>query len=425
MSENHEIRKFECRVRSRGNPQDIEVIHIEAADKEEAVSRLQRDGNLVVSVREPNASNRAVKHSIQKILFESKRQTGGSLFNSVTTRELIFFAVQLSTLLKAGIALVRALEILQKGTANPYFSSAIKQMAQFVSEGHSLAEAIKKYPKIFPWLWMTLVDVGEMSGTLPDVLEEVGQYQEASERVKSKVISALFYPAVLFFIAGGAVLFLMMVIIPKFKAIFESQHLTLPVITQIVLTISLILKNYFLIVAGLVIMSIFIFRAYAKSPLGKVATARSMLKMPVFGNMLMQVSVVRFCRGLSTLLKAGIPLLKGLETASVLTGNAYIQKQVDQARESVSQGHGLGVQLEIRKAFPVFMTQLVSVGEETGEIAPFLKLLADYYEEQVSQLLARLSTLIEPIMLVFMAVIIGGIVISIFLPIVQLSTGGS
>jgi len=418
--------RFECRVRSRQNPQDVEVMTFDAIDKDAAISKLHQTGHLVISVRElPDSATLSQVLAAGSGKFKSfnARKTLPFLF-SVTTRELIFFAVQLSTLLNAGVALLRALEILQRGTANIVFADAIKKMTRTVSEGKSLGVAVREHPKIFPWLWVHLIEVGELSGTLPEVLREVSRYQESSEKIKGKVISAFFYPGILMTVAGGAVSFLLIVIVPKFQEIFASQNMTLPVLTQLIINVSNILKNYTLLVVIAVVALIYLIRLYAISPLGRVAMARFVLKIPAVGGLLLEVAAVRFSRSLATLLHAGLPLLKGLETAAKLTSNAYLEKNVLQVRESVSQGHGFGIQLESKRVFPVFMTQLISVGEETGEIESFLKMLSAYYEERVDQYLSRLSVIIEPVMLVIMAGIIGVIVVGMFLPIIELSTGG-
>lgn len=418
--------KFECKVRSRQNPGEVENILIESSDTEDALARLQRDGYFVVSIKE-KAGSQSLENQIQSLGLQVK---GYSKLNRVlafgkaaSTRELIFFAVQLATLLKAGVALLRALQILERGTVNVRFQAAIKAMAVTISEGRTLADALAQQSQLFPWMWKSLVEVGEMSGTLPQVLEEIARYQEASERIKGKVISAMFYPAILLLVAGGAVTFLLIKIVPKFKEIFEAQGMTLPPLTQLVVFVSDVIRHQFVFVVAIITAVVFFVRYLLKTKNGRFVLHRAFLNMPVFGEMIMQVVVVRFSRGMSTLIKAGIPLLKGLETSAALAGNAYVEARLLEVHQSVSQGHGLGAMLEAKKVFPVFMTQLVTVGEETGEVESFFTLLSDYYEEMVNQFLARITVIIEPVMLVFMAGIIGVIVIAMFMPIIELSTG--
>lgn len=420
--------RFECRVRSRDNPGTLDVIVIECPDKDEAVSRLQRDGYVVVSVSESREQEK-FQEKLRKFQGKGKKEEYRGrwyipFLQPVTTRELIFFAVQLSTLLKSGVALLRSLEILQKGTPNIYFRLIIGKIQKKISEGHSLGLALKDHEKVFPWVWRTLVDVGEMSGTLPAVLLEISRYQESAERIRGKVISAMTYPAILMLAAGGAVTFLLTFIVPKFEEIFASQSMTLPSLTSGVIQVSRIMRSGFIPIAILVIAAVMGLRFFLSTPPGRYLFGRLILKIPVFGALSLDIASVRFARGMSTLLHAGIPLLKGLETAGPLCGNAFIEAEIKNVQEAVSQGHGLGIQLEVKKVFPVFMTQLISVGEETGEIESFLRLLADYYEQCVDQFLSRLSVLLEPIMLLIMAAVIGTVVVSMFLPIIQLSTGG-
>lgn len=428
MTEENAIFRFECRVRSRDNPGTMDVIVINAPDKDEAVSRMQRQGYVIVSINEVREHEK-IQEKLKKLQNRGQKEEFRGrwyvpLVNPVTTRELIFFAVQLSTLLKSGVALLRALEILEKGTPNIYFRMVLKKIHKKVSEGHSLNVAIREHQRVMPKVWCHLIEVGEMSGTLPAVLTEVAHYQEASERIKGKVISALTYPAILLCAAVGAVTYLMAFVIPKFSQIFITQNMQLPVLTQVVISVSNVIRGGFIpIFILLVVVGFFLGRFLATQP-GRYLVSGILLRTPIFGELSIEVACVRFARGLATLLHAGIPLLKALESAGPLCGNAFIEAEVNTVREAVAQGHGLGIQLEAKKVLPVFMTQLISVGEETGEIESFLRMLSDYYEERVDQFLTRLSVLIEPVMLVVMAGVIGTIVISMFLPIIKLSTGG-
>ena len=347
-----------------------------------------------------------------------------SLFQRVTTREVIFFAVQLSTLLKAGIPILRSLEIIERGIVNPLFLRVIINLRKKISGGGAFSKALRDYPNVFPWIWASLVEVGEATGKLPDCLEEIAHYQESTARIKQKVVTAFFYPGVLTVAVIAALTFLMLFIIPKFSEIFIAQKMTLPLITQIVIGISDIFRKQFVWVAGLVALALAFIIYTKKIPAIKISYDRMALGMPVFGPILMQVSVVRFTRSLGTLLRSGVQILQALEICGRLVDNRFIESGVKQVAQQVKSGQGLGSQLEARKIFPVFMTQLVTVGEESGQLDRFLDLLANYYEEQVDTFLARLTTLMEPVLLVFMGAVIGTIVISMFLPIIDLSTKG-
>lgn len=418
---------FECRIRPRDFPHKSQTVILHAQSQELAVQQLLAQGHVVISVRVFDPMAKSLKGRILSALQPSGRvshEVSFSFLNHVSTRELIFFAVQLSTLLKAGIALLRALEIIRRGTANPYFQKVIASLGQDVSSGAPLSLGLEKHKKVFPWVWINLVKVGETTGKLPEVLEEIAHYQEASERIKSKVISAFFYPGILTVAVIAALTFLLIFIIPKFEEIFKSQDMSLPVITQIVISASNIVRFQFPFLVVIVVGIVVSLHYLKKTPAGRIGYDHFRLRAPVFGDLLVQVGAVRFSRSLSTLLKAGVQILQGLEISGKLVENHFLESKLKEVSLAVRGGKGLGGQIEAKKIFPVFMTQLISVGEESGQLERFLELIANFYEDCVDTFLTRLSTLLEPILLLFMGGVIGTIVVSMFLPIIQLSTGG-
>lgn len=410
---------------------------------EEVIQKLHREGYLVINAEHFTGGQggllwkligrrRAItpesplgtegEKSDFSLLAGGKSVSRFQLFGHVSARELISFAVQLSALLKAGVPLIRSLQVVQKGTKNKYFKSVFGNLIEQVSGGFSLSHAIGEYRNVFPSVWMNLVEVGEASGNLPNVLDEIAHYQEAIQRIKSKVISALFYPSILILFATCAVGFLLLKIIPKFEEIFVSLNAKLPTITEWVIIASKLLRNYFpifivLIVAGIVGA---IFANRTKT--GKVIFDFLKLQLPIMGQLILQVSIVRFTRSFRTLMKAGVPILQSLEIAGRLAENAVMEEAITEAREAIRGGRGLGVQLEAAGLFPVFMTQLVSVGEEAGELERFLEIIANYYEERVDTFLSRLSTMLEPLLLIVVGAVIGVIVVAMFLPIMEIST---
>ncbi|MFH0986211.1 MAG: type II secretion system F family protein, partial [Candidatus Omnitrophota bacterium] len=358
-------------------------------------------------------------------LTSSEKKSGkvsASLTDHVSTRETIFFGVQLSTLLKAGIPLLRSLEIIHRGIANQYFRKVIQHMRKRITDGGTFSHALRIYPHVFPWIWVNLVEVGEATGKLPDCLEEIVHYQDASARLKSKVITAFFYPGILTFAVISALTFLLLYIVPKFSAIFIAQKMPLPVLTQIVVSISDILRFNFPWVAGAIVAMVVAVVYTSRVPSVKMSYDKMALQAPLFGAIMLQVAVVRFTRSLGTLLRAGVQILQALEIAGRLVENVFLEAGIKRVILQVRGGQGLGVQLEARKVFPPFMTQLITIGEESGQLDRFLDLLSNYYEEQVDAFLARLTTLLEPLLLIFMGGVIGVIVVSMFLPIVELST---
>jgi len=419
---------FQAHVRMRDRPDEAKVVTLEAENAELAVHRLIAQGYMVVEISEYGKRKSDLQSFFSLSLTPPPGKGNGGIFATafqiVTTREIIFFAVQLSTLLKAGIPLLRALEIIEKGITNVYFRKVINALNKKVSEGGSFSNALRDYKKVFPWIWVNLVEVGEATGKLPECLVEIAHYQESTARIQQKVITAFFYPGVLTLAVVGALTFLMLFVIPKFSAIFIAQKMTLPVLTQIVVGISDILRQHFAYAAGVVALAVIALIYTSKIPAIKMEYDRWVLRAPLFGPILMQVAVVRFTRSLGTLLRSGVQILQALEISGKLIENQALEAGVKQVAQKVKSGQGLGSQLEVRKIFPVFVTQLISVGEESGQLDRFLDLLSNYYEEQVDTFLARLTTLLEPVMLIVMGGVIGTIVISMFLPIIELSTGG-
>ncbi len=420
-------RSFVCHVRLRDHPAEAKILTVEAPTKDIAIQKLIAQGYMVVEVREQGKKKGGFQNIFSTQTASSDKRSkkiSFSFSNRVTARETIFFAIQLSTLLKAGIPLLRSLEIIEKGITNLFFRQVIQYLRKRVSEGGTFSKALQNYPQVFPWIWANLVEVGEATGKLPECLEEIAHYQESAARIKQKVVTAFFYPGVLTAAVLVALTFLLLFIVPKFSAIFLAQKMTLPVLTRIVITASDILRMHFLWVAGVVVAAVIAFIYTKRSPSIKTTYDRIVLGTPLFGSILLQVAVIRFTRSLGTLLRAGVQILQALEIAGRLVENSFIEAGIKRVAQQVRGGQGLGVQLEARKIFPVFMTQLITVGEESGQLDRFLDLLSNYYEEQVDTFLARLTTLLEPILLVFMGGVIGTIVVSMFLPIIELSTKG-
>ncbi len=416
---------FKCRVRSRDLPQEEKTIVLVAANKDEVVQRLLTQGYVVLSVEKVASGGERFRNAFSFQTAFSQKGKGLSLFRSVSTRELIFFAIQLATLLKAGVPLLRALEIIRKGAANPYLQEILFAVQKKVSGGSTLCVALKDYPNIFPWVWINLVEVGEATGKLPECLEDVAHYQEAASQIKSKVVTAFFYPGILTAAVMGAMAFLLIVIVPKFSVIFKQQHMTLPALTQVVIGFSDIICNQTLSLGIFVAIVIGGFIFVTKSPRLRPSYDLFRLGLPVFGTLLVQVAVVRFSRSLRTLLRSSVPILQALEISGKLVENKFLEGKIKEVATAVKSGQGLGLQLESKKVFPVFMTQLLTVGEESGQLERFLDLIAQYYEESVDTFLARLTTLLEPFLLIFMGAMIGTVVISMFLPIIELSTRGA
>lgn len=419
--------KFKCHVRPRDLPDQDKTLILEAPSKDEAVQRLLSQGYIILSVEKAGSGGGGSFQNIfsfQAGLSQKGKSKGLSFFQSVAPRELIFFAIQLATLLKAGVPLLRALEIIRRGTANPFFQEILASLNKKISEGSTLSNALRNYSNIFPWVWINLVEVGEATGKLPECLEDVAHYQESSLQIKSKVMTAFFYPAILTTAVIAAVTFLLIFIVPKFQATFEQQHMKLPALTQIVITLSDMVRHQTLTLGIFFASLITVIIVFQKSANLRIYYDTFRLGFPIFGKLLIQVSVVRFSRALKTLLRSSVPILQALDVSGRLIENKFLEQKINEVAHAVKSGQGLGAQLESKKVFPVFMTQLIAVGEESGQLERFLNLIADYYEESVDTFLARLTSMLEPVLLVVMGCVIGVIVISMFLPIIEMSTRG-
>ncbi|MFH0985890.1 MAG: type II secretion system F family protein [Candidatus Omnitrophota bacterium] len=414
---------FNCSVRLRDAPTQIKVLTLEATTRDAAIQKLLAQGYMVIDVQEHGKKRGLGGLFSNKTSLSEKSgdRAVPAFLEGVSSRETIFLGIQLATLLKSGIPLVRSLDIIQRGLGNKYFQKVLRHVRKRITEGSTLSHALRYYPKVFTWIWVNLVEVGEATGKLPECLEEIAHYQEATARLKSKVITAFFYPGILTVAVVSALSFLLLFIVPKFAAIFVAQKLALPVLTQIVIAASNVLRYHFLWLAGSITATTIVLIYMGRVPSIKMAYDKIALEMPVFGKMSIEVAVTRFSRSMGTLLRAGVQILQALEIAGRLLNNVYLEEGIKRVVTQVRSGQGLGVQLEARKIFPVFMTQLISVGEESGQLDRFLDLLSNFYEEQVDAFLARLTTLLEPLLLVFMGGVIGVIVVSMFLPIVELS----
>ncbi len=437
--------KYQCRVRKRNNPTQIETIVFEAKSPETLLSQLQRDGYLVISISPITSVSEQVKEfpiflDRAKIFLgwqnkrgsaadirsakaaKQKEISGAQLFNPVSTHEQITFATQLAALVEGGVPLLKALEIVKNGTKNKRFVRALDHCIDVVRSGLSFSHAIRNLPSIFPTVWVRLTEAGEKSGTFSKSLYEVAKYQESAARVKGKVVTAFIYPALLFTLSIAVLTFFLVVIIPKFEGVFKNFNVELPAVTKLVIMASNFVRHSFLLViAGAILFGIGIV-LLKKSARGKLVLDTIQLKLPLFGMFVLEVSLLRFARSLGTMLRAGVPIMEALEISARLAENLVIENAIAVVREGIQQGKSLSTGFNSEALFPPFFSQLVGAGEESGQLDRFLALTADYYEEHVNTLLARLTVLLEPMILIVVGSIIGVIVVATILPIVVLST---
>jgi type IV pilus assembly protein PilC len=352
---------------------------------------------------------------------------GGSaakLNKRVKTAELLVFTRQLSTIVSAGLPLLQGLDILADQTDDPNFGAVIDAIAQEVESGETFSDALKKFPKAFPDLYVSMVRSGEASGDLDGVLLQLADYLEASEELKRRIKSAMTYPVVAFgmiiLIAGGLIVF----VVPQFAEIFGSFGRDLPAPTQILIMVSNFLRSWYaiptMIVVGVVVF--FAVRMYGATETGKYNLDKMRLRMPIFGNLLRKVAISRFTRTLSTLTRSGVAILQALEITERTAGNEVFAKAVREAADSVRNGDTLADPLMRSEVFPAMVTRMIGVGEKTGALEIMLAKIADFYDAEVKAMVDSLTSLIEPILIGMMGVVVGGIVIALFMPILQLSS---
>lgn len=340
----------------------------------------------------------------------------------VKGKEVAIFTRQLATMLESGLPLVQALEALASQQKNPYFRKVIRKIKTSVESGSSLAESLREFPKIFDELYYQMVNAGEAGGNLDEILKRLATYQEKILAIKAKIRQAMMYPAVIIFVTIVVLSIIMVYVIPKFAQMFAEAGQALPLPTQIVIAASTITKKYFpFFIAGLIGFIIIIRRLY-RTEKGRYKIDKLLLRFPLFGDLLHKSALARFSRTLSSLIASGVPLLQGLSIAGKVSGNRVIEKVVEEVRLSVSEGQSIAEPMAVSGYFPHIVTQMISVGEATGALEQMLDKVADFYEDEVDRTVDTISTLIEPILIVFLGGIIGGIIISLYLPIFKLAS---
>jgi len=334
--------------------------------------------------------------------------------------DLVIFSRQLATMVDAGIPLVGALDALQDQMEKEGFKNIVRKVRDQVEGGLSLSEALSKQPNVFSPFFINMVRAGESSGDLDEILDRVAIYMEKTIALIRKVKSSLIYPAVVIFMAIAITTFLIIFVVPTFKSIFATIGVELPLPTQILIAISDIMRKWILLVIITLAVFIFALSRVIKTERGALAWDRMMLKLPVLGVLLRKVAVARFARTLSTLQKSGVSILTALEIVGKTSGNKVIEMAVIQTKLSIKEGESIAQPLAASKVFPPMVTRMISVGEQTGKLEEMLSKIADFYESEVDAAVSGLTSLIEPLIIAFLGIVVGGIVISMFLPIVKL-----
>lgn len=340
----------------------------------------------------------------------------------VKQRAIAIFTRQLATMIDAGLPLVQSLDVLSSQQEDKTFKKIIREIREDVEGGSTFAGALRKHPDTFNELYTNLVVAGEEGGILDNILIRLANYIEKAEALKKKVKSALVYPGVIVTVAVLVVMILMIFVIPVFETMFKSAGQSLPLPTLIVLSISKFIKKYILLFIPAVILFIYLFRRFYRTEYGRTLVDRLLLKLPVFGILLKKVSVARFARTLGTLVSSGVPILDGLSIVSKTAGNRTIETAILNARASIKEGETISEPLNRSGIFPPMVIQMISVGESTGALDSMLSKIADFFEEEVDIAVGNLTSLLEPFLMIFLGVVIGGVVVSMYLPIFQMAS---
>ncbi|MCI0484620.1 MAG: type II secretion system F family protein [candidate division NC10 bacterium] len=378
---------------------------MEAASREAVVAQLRRQQVMATAVT-PKAREIDIKVP--------------GLGAKVGDKDLAVVTRQLATMIDAGLPLVQCLEILSQQQEKKVFKKVLHDIRSAVEGGATFSAALKQHPKIFSTLYTNMVEAGEAGGILDTILNRLAAYIEKAMALKKRVKTAMFYPSTIVTVAVVVVIFLLMYVIPTFEQLFEGFGATLPLPTVIVLEASRIVRAYLFFMLAALVAAIVGFRFYYRTPGGKRTIDGLVLKLPIFGPLVRKVAVAKFTRTLGTLVSSGVAILEGLDITARTAGNKVVEDAVLKARTTIAQGKTIAEPLQASGVFPPMVVQMIAVGEQTGALDRMLNKIADFYDEEVDIAVAGLTSLLEPLLVIFLGVIIGGVVIAMYLPIFKL-----
>ena len=367
---------------------------------------------------EATAQNTLRRQGILVTKIKKRKMSSGK---KIKPKDIALFTRQMATMMKAGVPLLQSFDIVGRGNRNPSVTRLLNEIRQDVETGTSLSIAFRRHPMYFDDLYCNLVEAGESAGILESLLDRLATYMEKTEAIKSKIKSALMYPISVIIVAFVVVTLIMLFVIPAFKEVFSSFGADLPAPTMFVIGMSEFFTTYWWLIFGILGGGIYFFlQAWKRSPKVQVFMDRALLKLPVFGALIDKSCIARWTRTLSTMFAAGVPLVEALDSVGGASGNIIYKEATDKIQKSVSIGTSLAVAMTDANVFPSMVLQMCAIGEESGAIDHMLGKAADFYEAEVDEMVAGLSSLMEPIIIVFLGTIIGGIVVSMYLPIFKL-----
>jgi type IV pilus assembly protein PilC len=373
---------------------------LDVPTKEEVIAFIRKNRMILVSYREAPAQVRLP-----------------SMRKGVSTRDVVIFTRQFATMINAGLPLVQSLSILAQQTENKTLKEITKQVVYDVEAGNTLADALVKHPKAFSDLYVNMVAAGEAGGILDTILLRLATFLEKNDALVRKVKGAMVYPAVIISVAVIAVMVLLIFVIPTFSSMFASVNMTLPLPTRVVIGASHFLLRFWYVLIGGAVLGVFGLRSYYATPNGKKAIDGGLLRAPVLGDLLRKSAVSRFTRTLGTLISSGVSILDGLEITAKTAGNRVIHDAIMESRSSIAGGDTISAPLQKSNVFPPMVISMIAVGEQTGGLDEMLTKIADFYDTEVDTAVSGLLSLMEPVMIVFLGVIVGGMVVAMYLPI--------
>jgi type IV pilus assembly protein PilC len=378
---------------------DLRTATIDAPSRDEVVAQLRRQRLNVIKIDEAAQAN--------------KKKAGGK----ISMRDVVIFTRQFSTMINAGLPLVQALDILAKQSENKALKDVTRAVVFDVESGHTVADALKKHPKAFSDLYVNMVAAGEAGGILDTILMRLATFMEKNDALVRKVKGAMIYPGVITSVAAIAIVVLLVFVIPVFEKMFASVGLALPLPTRVVIGMSQFLQHFWWAVIVGVAGMVWSLKKYYATPDGKLAIDKLLLKAPVLGDVLRKSAVSRFTRTLGTLIGSGVSILDGLEITAKTAGNRVIQDAIMESRTSIAGGETISAPLQKSQVFPPMVISMIAVGEQTGGLDEMLSKIADFYDEEVDAAVSGLLALMEPVMIVFLGVVVGGMVVAMYLPI--------
>lgn len=405
---------------------------VEASTTNEAIGELRRAGYFPTHVYEEGGAAAARPKAARKKekTPRAERKAGGMnivLFQRKTVKPkvLMIFTRQLATLIDAGLPLLRGLNVLAKQERDAVLKKTINKLADSVQGGSTFSEGLAQHPRIFNDLYVNMVRAGELGGVLEVVLTRLAEFQEKAQKIKNKVVAAMVYPIIVMVLAMAIMTFLLVFIVPRFEAIFHDMlgDKPLPTITVFVIGISGFVQNNWAILLGALAAAIVGYKIVARTRAGQIILDRIKLRAPLFGDLVRKTAISRFSRTLGTLVTSGVPILQALNITRETAGNSVIARAISQVHDSVKEGESIVLPLEASGAFPPMVISMIDVGEETGQLPEMLLKIAEVYDDEVDNSVAALTSLLEPIMIVFLALVVGTIVIALFMPLISIISG--